>query len=117
VNTRRAIGAISILVILASGSWLLYSYRSQPAAGETIPFTRPAVCAACGEAYVAKFGDAPAKCDRCGARALWHAMKCAEPGCGAFVPLIREGDGSAGPVACPKCGGTRLLEVGPNDLQ
>ncbi len=117
VSRQKTLGAACVILIVGSAAWLFHFYGSRPSPGEPIAFRRPAACSACGKSYISAFGEVPAKCESCGARALWHAVKCGNGTCGAIVPVIR---GSAAPgkgQACPKCGETRFKEVGPDDLE
>jgi DNA-directed RNA polymerase subunit RPC12/RpoP len=105
------------VVVAGSAAWLIFWNASTPGAGETVPFLRPAACSKCGAAYAATFGDPPAKCEKCGGRTLWQAVKCLNPDCHAIVPVV-QGDSqkSADMLQCPKCGASRFGEVRPDDL-
>ncbi len=116
MSRQTGIAAACTILIAGSAVWLIHYYRSAPAAGESIAFLRPAACSACGQGYVATFGAVPATCEKCGAQALWHAVKCGNKECGAIVPVIQDDAAPGGQRACHKCGGTRFQEIGPNDL-
>ncbi len=59
----------------------------------------------------------PATCEKCGAVALWHAMKCGNPDCAAIVPVIKDDTARGGTRPCPKCGEMRFMEAGIDDFQ
>jgi len=115
---RTVVAVVAALVIIGSAVWLFGYYRAQPKPGAVVPHKAPVACAACGKAYVTMLGDQPARCHYCGQQTLWRARACANPECGAIIPVVRDSSAAeAGPLRCPRCGGTRFKEVPPDGLE
>ncbi len=112
--------SVAIVLLLGSGAWLAYYFKSQPKPGDSVEHLQPLACANCHYAWKATVGDPPVKCPKCGQLQGYRAAKCADPKCGAVTPVIRSSNrsdpGSKTPPSCYKCGGTRLVEVPPDAI-
>lgn len=109
--------SVAIVLLLGSGAWLSYYFKSQPKAGETVKHLQPLTCTECHHAWKAEAGDPPVECPKCKKMTGQRAAKCADQKCGAITPLVRtkRGDG-APPNECYKCKNKRLVEVPPGDI-
>lgn len=111
--------SLLILVILGCIGWLVYYFKNEPAPGETELHRAPIACSSCNKAYDGMIGDEPGRCQLCGKKAAWRAVKCANGKCATVVPWVRsigEGGAPSPAMKCSKCGGQEFGEVLPEDL-
>lgn len=108
---------LAILVILGCGLYLTYWQANKPQPGAEVPNLKPLMCAACGEKYIARVGDEPVACRKCGAKSVWRAQECLK--CKEIFPKVRNdaaGSDNQAPVACPKCGSTQMTDPEPDKM-